>query len=189
MPWLVVGLGNPGAKYANTRHNAGFMVVDELARRSCESFRKKFHGQVARCRVGNEDAILLQPMTYMNRSGISVGEAASFYKTPPEQVVVVHDEVDLPFGQLRLKVGGGHGGHNGLRSIFAHYDREFVRLRFGVGRPQHGETTDHVLGTFSSEEVPLLETTVDEAANWVEMVLREGPGATMNAFHGKAEHA
>ena len=189
MPWLVVGLGNPGPKYAGTRHNAGFLVVEELARRSGESFRTKFHGLFARCRVGHEDAILLQPMTYMNRSGISLGEAAAFYKTPPERVVVIHDELDLDFGDLRLKVGGGHGGHNGLRSILSHYHREFIRLRFGVGRPRHGDVTDHVLGGFSSDERVLLDSTVDRAANWVEGVLRDGPDAAMNAFHGKAGQA
>jgi len=189
MPWLVVGLGNPGDRYAGNRHNAGFMVVDELARRYCETFRTKFQSRTTRIRVADQDIVLLEPMTYMNRSGSSVGEAARFYKVEPAETIVVHDEIDLPFGELRLKVGGGHAGHNGLRSIFSHFHRDFVRLRFGVGRPGMGDVSGHVLGDFDAVERATLPDLLDRAVDAIEIVLREGPEPAMNAFHGKAGQA
>jgi PTH1 family peptidyl-tRNA hydrolase len=189
MPWLVVGLGNPGDRYAGNRHNAGFMVVDELARRYGQTFRTKFQARTTRIRVADQDVVLLQPMTYMNRSGPSVGEAARFYRVEPAQTVVIHDEIDLPFGELRFKVGGGHAGHNGLRSIFEHYPRDFVRLRFGVGRPGMGDVSGHVLGDFDAVERATLSDLVIRAADGIEIVLQEGPEHAMNAFHGKAGQA
>lgn len=186
MSWLVVGLGNPGASYRGHRHNIGFLVVDELSRRAAGSFRTKFNGNHAKIRLGLEDAHLLQPMTYMNLSGTSLGAAASFFKVPAEKVIVIHDELDIPAGDLRLKVGGGHGGHNGLRSIFQHFGRDFIRVRCGIGRPPHGDVSGYVLSDFNSNERATLGSFVDQAANAVESVLRDGPEHTMNAFHGKA---
>ena len=186
MTWLAVGLGNPGPQYTTNRHNIGFMVLDELARRGCETFRDKFNGKLTKVRLDTVDAWLLKPMTFMNKSGVSVGSAGSFYNITPEHAVVIHDELDLPFGQLRIKVGGGHGGHNGLRSIFAHYGRDFVRVRCGIGRPQRGDVTGHVLGDFNASEAPVLEHLVASAADAVTAIVSDGPNAAMNRFNGSA---
>ena len=184
MAWLVVGLGNPGPKYADTRHNIGFMVVDELARHAGVSFKEKFKGHVARASLGGADVILLKPMTFMNVSGVSVGACATFFKIPPERTLVVHDELDLSFGTLRLKLGGGHAGHNGLRSIFAHYGKTFARLRCGIGRPGHaGPVTGHVLGRFDASERAEIDDVITTAVEAVEAVLREGPTLAMNTLH------
>jgi PTH1 family peptidyl-tRNA hydrolase len=185
MTWLVGGLGNPGSKYVDTRHNIGFMVIDALAHRAGVSFRDKFKGQVARVSLGGVETILLKPMTYMNVSGVSIGACATFYKIPTERTLVVHDELDLAFGTLRLKNGGGHAGHNGLRSIFAHYGKTFARLRCGIGRPGHsGAVTGHVLGRFDASERAELGDLIDAAVNAVELVLKEGPTRAMNTLHG-----
>jgi PTH1 family peptidyl-tRNA hydrolase len=184
MAWLVVGLGNPGPKYAETRHNIGFMVIDELARHAGVSFKDKFKGHVVRASLGGVDVILLKPMTFMNVSGVSVGACATFYKIPPERTLVVHDELDLSFGTLRLKVGGGHAGHNGLRSIFAHFGKTFARLRCGIGRPGHsGAVTGHVLGRFDASEQAELTDVIDAATKAVESVLTEGATLAMNKLH------
>ncbi len=187
MSWLVVGLGNPGAEYASTRHNIGFLVLDELGRRAGASFREKFQGELARTQVAGEDTTLLRPMTYMNHSGISVGRAASFYKLDPTAVIVIHDDLDLPYGEVRLKTGGGHGGHNGLRSIFAHFGRDFHRVRCGIGRPQFGgNVTGWVLGGFSPDERVTLPTLIETAADAVEALIHEGPRRAMSRFNKKA---
>ncbi len=184
MTWLVVGLGNPGREYADNRHNIGFMVVDELARRAGTELREKFNGRFAKARFGDEDVILLEPMTFMNRSGISVGAAGAFFKVPQDRTLVVHDELDLPFGQLRIKTGGGHAGHNGLRSIFAHFGSDFVRVRAGIGRPVHGDVSGYVLAGFGRDEAPVVPRFIDAAADAVDRVVREGPGPVMNAYNG-----
>ncbi len=189
MAWLVVGLGNPGPKYSGHRHNVGFMVVDELARRAGASFRQKFQAQFAKARLGRHDALLLEPMTYMNRSGTSVGSAASFFKVPQDETIVIHDELDLPYGDVRLKAGGGHGGHNGLRSIFEHYGRDFYRVRCGIGRPlRGGDVTGYVLGDFSTDQRPTVPDLVDTAADAIEAVLSDGPTKAMNAFNRRARN-
>ena len=186
MTWLAVGLGNPGPQYTNNRHNIGFMVLDELAKRGCETFRDKFNGKLTKARFGPVDAWLLKPMTFMNRSGTSVGSAGSFYNIAPERTVVVHDELDIPFGHLRVKVGGGHGGHNGLRSIFAHFGRDFIRVRCGVGRPPHGDVTGHVLGNFDADQAALLDGFISQAADAVDTIFSEGAVEAMNRFNGTA---
>src|SRR5215831_2728840 len=153
--WLLVGLGNPGPKYSQNRHNIGFMVVDELARRkNAESFRGKFGGEVTTCEVGGEKCALLKPLEFMNLSGRSVQRMSAFYQVEPQQTVVVHDEIDLPLGTLRIKVGGGHAGHNGLRSIVQDLgSADFVRVRCGVGRPASSRpVADFVLDDFSKAE-------------------------------------
>ena len=136
---LVAGLGNPGRQYEQTRHNVGWLVADELARRHGGSFRSKFSGRVAEVRLGDLRLALLKPETYMNESGRSVGAAARFFKVPPEQTLLVHDDVDLEEGRLQARLGGGLAGHNGLRSIAQHLGtNDFLRLRIGVGRPERG---------------------------------------------------
>ena len=153
---LVVGLGNPGREYARNRHNAGWMVVDELARRHGGTWRSKFSGQLAEIRLDGHKLVLLKPETYMNDSGRSVGGATRFYKLEPGEVLVVHDEGDFELGRLELKLGGGAGGHNGLRSIAQHLGTpEFLRLRVGVGRPERGDPrplADYVLSDFAPED-------------------------------------
>ena len=173
---LVVGLGNPGREHAGNRHNVGWMVVDELARRHGGTFKGKFSGQLAEARLDDARVALLKPETYMNLSGRSVSGAARFFKVPPEQVLVVHDEGDLDLGRLQARAGGGLAGHNGLRSIAQSLGtQEFLRLRIGVGRPQRGDRrplADYVLSDFEPHEDA--DAIVARAADAVELVLRDG---------------
>ena len=155
--WLVVGLGNPGKEYASHRHNVGFMATDLLAgAEKTGEFRENFPGTFATGELRGEEVVLLKPQTYMNLSGQSVQPCAAFFKIPAERVLVLHDELDLPFGELRLKVGGGHAGHNGLRSMIASLGTpEFARVRIGIGRPPpgfRGEVADYVLSGFDTME-------------------------------------
>src|SRR5919199_2633137 len=173
---LVVGLGNPGREYARHRHNVGWMVVEELARRHAASWRSKFDGQVADVRIDGHRVALLKPETYMNDSGKSVAAAVRFYKVDPEAVLVVHDESDLDLGRLQARLGGGLAGHNGLRSIVQHLKtQEFLRLRVGVGRPGHGDKrklADYVLSNFEPHDD--VESLVARAADAVETLDAEG---------------
>ena len=177
---LVVGLGNPGREYARNRHNAGYMVVDELARRHDGSWRSKFSGKTAEIRVDGARVALLKPETYMNDSGVSVGAAAQFFKLEPDAVLVVHDEGDFDLGRLELKAGGGLAGHNGLRSIAQHLKtQDFLRLRIGVGRPERGDPrplADYVLANF--EPYDDAEAIVARAADAVELLARDGVART-----------
>jgi len=182
---LVVGLGNPGSRYADTRHNIGFRVVDELANRAkVESWRSRFSGDFVLTTLGSERLALLKPGTFMNVSGRSVRPASTFYKLEPESIVVVHDELDLPFGQIRLKVGGGDAGHNGLRSITSELGScDYVRLRFGIGHPAEdfrGSGADYVLQAFALAELAELSARIGAAADAVELVVRRGLTAAMN---------
>ncbi len=174
--YLVVGLGNPGREHARNRHNAGWMVVDEVARRHGGSWRGKFAGKMTEVRVGGERLALLKPETYMNESGRSVGLAAAFFKVEPGNVLVVHDEGDFDLGRLEVKVGGGLAGHNGLRSIAQQLGtQDFLRLRIGVGRPERGDPrplADWVLGDFEPHDDP--ERLVTRAADAVELLAAEG---------------
>ena len=181
---LVAGLGNPGREYADTRHNVGFMVADELARRHGASFRSKFSGEVADLRLDSRVA-LLKPQTFMNESGRSVGAAVRFFKVPPEALLVVHDEVDLEPGRLQARLGGGLAGHNGLRSVAQHLRTgDFLRLRVGVGRPERGDrrpVADFVLSPFAPDlDVGSL---VARAADAVELVATEGLEAAQQRFN------
>jgi len=182
---LVVGLGNPGREHARDRHNAGWMVVDELASRHGGSFRSKFSGRLAEVRVGDAKIALLEPETYMNDSGRSLGAATRFFKVPIEQVVVVHDDVDLEVGRLQAKAGGGLAGHNGLRSIAqALGSQDFLRLRIGVGRPGRGDprsVADYVLSPFDPEDGA--DAIVSTAADAIETLLVEGLEPTQRAFN------
>jgi len=156
---LFVGLGNPGAKYARTRHNIGFMAVDRIADdHSFAPWRKKFQGQLSEGRLGSEKVILLKPETFMNLSGQSVGEAMRFHKLDPEDVVVFHDELDLAPGKCRLKSGGGHAGHNGLRSMHQHIGESYDRVRLGIGHPGHKDrVSGYVLSEFAKAEAEWLD--------------------------------
>lgn len=182
---LVAGLGNPGREHARDRHNAGWMAVDELARRHGGSFRSKFSGQLAELRVGEARLALLKPETYMNLSGGPVGVATRFFKVRPEALVVVHDDVDLEPGRLQVRLGGGLAGHNGLRSIAqALGTQEFLRVRVGVGRPGRGDrrdVADFVLSRFEPEENG--EALIAQAADAVELLAGEGLAAAQRRFN------
>ena len=187
--YLVVGLGNPGPRYAGNRHNVGFMVVDVLARRMGISLApaRKLKSELGKGTLGDERVLLLVPLTYMNLAGEAVGPAARYYDVPPERIVVVHDELDLPFGTVRLKRGGGTGGHNGLKSVAAHLSTPaFLRARFGIGRPPPGrDVAAYVLSDFTPEERRALPALVDLTADAVEAIVMEGIEAAMNRFHRK----
>ena len=181
---LVAGLGNPGREYARHRHNVGFMVCDELARRHAASFRSKFSGELAELRLDGRLA-LLKPQTYMNESGRSVGAAVRFFKIESERLLVVHDEVDLEPNRLQARLGGGLAGHNGLRSVAQHLrTSDFMRLRVGVGRPERGDprpVADFVLSPFAPEVD--VEALVGRAADAVESIAREGLEEAQQLFN------
>jgi PTH1 family peptidyl-tRNA hydrolase len=182
---LAAGLGNPGREYARTRHNVGWMVVEELARRHGGKWRSKFSGQLAELRIGESRLALLKPETYMNESGRSIAAAARFFKTPVESVLVVHDDVDLEEGRLQARLGGGLAGHNGLRSIARDLgSQDFLRLRIGVGRPGRGDrrsVADYVLAPFAPETD--VDALVTRAVDAVETLVREGLEPTQQRFN------
>ena len=164
--WVVAGLGNPGVEYALTRHNAGFMAVDVLAARNgFGQFRRKFGGQVSEGVVAGQKALLLKPETFMNSSGDSIIQALRFYKLEPDRLIVVHDELDLPFGAVRQKAGGGTAGHNGLNSIVRHLGQDFARVRIGIQKRE-------VLGRFSPEELEALPAILAQAADKAEALVK-----------------
>jgi PTH1 family peptidyl-tRNA hydrolase len=181
--WLVAGLGNPGRQYAGNRHNVGFLVADLLAERLGARFsrHRRAPAQVAETR----QLILVKPMTYMNLSGGAIANLARYYKLPPDRIVAVYDEIDLPYGTLRAKLGGGEAGHNGVRSLTqALGTRDYLRVRFGVGRPPgRQEPADWVLSDFSAAERKDLDYLVDRTADLVEAVINEGLEAAQNRFH------
>lgn len=183
---LVVGLGNPGRRYEGTRHNLGFRVVDALAGRwRAEPWRESLGSMAAAAEPRGVRVLLAKPQGYMNRSGEGVAALAGAAGLPPDRLLVVHDDLDLPLGTLRVRLRGGAGGHNGVRSIAASLGTgEFLRLKVGVGRPTEGCPADeYVLSRFLPEEAPLLPAIVERAGDAVEAVLFEGPGAAMNRFH------
>ena len=185
--WLVVGLGNPGGQYDNTRHNAGFAVADELARRGGFAIRRvKFKALTAAAEIGGQGALVMKPTTYMNLSGEAVGEAARFYKLAPDHVLIISDDVDLPLGKLRLRAGGSAGGHNGLKSVIQHLGSDqFPRLKVGVGGKPHPDydLADWVLGKLTGEDKKLMDETVKRAADAVECFLKDGPQRAMSQFN------
>jgi len=185
---LVVGLGNPGERYAETRHNVGCMVAARMAARAGLAIKRQgYLGLYGVGRLAGEEAAVLLPQTFMNRSGASVAPACQSLGVTPGDLIVVHDEIDLPFGTLRIKLGGGHGGHNGLRSIteaLGHGD--FIRVRLGIGRPPAGgDVSGYVLSRFASAERQALPELLDQAAAAVEAILTRGSAAAMNEFNGR----
>ncbi|GAA3094016.1 aminoacyl-tRNA hydrolase [Streptosporangium carneum] len=184
--WLVVGLGNPGAEYAGNRHNAGFMVLDELAARAGGRFKAhRSRAEVLEGRLAGVPAVLAKPLSFMNLSGGPVKVLTDFYKVDPARVVVVHDELDIPYGALRAKLGGGDNGHNGLKSITKSLaTKDYLRVRFGIGRPPgRMDAATFVLRDFATAERKDLPFLVDRAADVVESLIRAGLEATQNAFH------
>jgi PTH1 family peptidyl-tRNA hydrolase len=186
---LIVGLGNPGADYEATRHNAGFWFVDELARISGASFRadNKFHGEVAKVNLHGEAVWLLKPTTYMNRSGQAVSALARYYKLAPEQILVAHDELDFPAGQVKLKRGGGHAGHNGLRDIISALgnQKNFWRLRIGIDHPGNAkDVSDYVLARPSRADRDAIERAIDDAVRALPAMLEGDAEKAMRDLHG-----
>jgi len=186
---LIVGLGNPGPEHQATRHNAGFWFVDLLARRHGGEFRdyRKYSGETARVSVGTEEIVLLKPTTYMNRSGLSIRQLSEFYKIAADDILVAHDELDLPVGSLRLKHGGGHGGHNGLRDTIAHIGESFWRLRLGIGHPGNKtDVIDYVLTRAPRSEEDLIMEAVNLAADCIPLLLEQGAERAMTKLHSRA---
>ena len=186
--WLVVGLGNPGEKYENTRHNVGFLTVDQLADRAGVPVQKLKHRALTNtAEVGGVRVLLMKPVTYMNLSGEAVGEAARFYKIPPDHVLVISDDVSLPLGKLRIRKGGSAGGHNGLKSIIQHLGTDqFPRIRVGVGEKPHPDydLADWVLGRPQGEDKKAIDAAVKRAADAVECILTQGLERGMGKFNG-----
>jgi peptidyl-tRNA hydrolase, PTH1 family len=182
---LLVGLGNPGARYTGNRHNIGFMVVEAIARRhSIGPWRRRFHGVAAEGPIGGERGLLLLPGTYMNDSGLAVADAARFYKLEPGQIIVVHDELDLAPGKVRVKAGGGAAGHNGLRSITAHIGNDYKRVRVGVGHPGDKDLVlNYVLADFAKSERPWVEALCDVIADNAELIMKGADSTFQNRVH------
>ncbi len=186
---IIVGLGNPGPEHQVTRHNVGFWFVDLLARRHGGEFRdyRKYSGETARVTIDGQELILLKPTTYMNRSGLSVRQISDFYKIAPDDILVAHDELDLPVGSVRLKNGGGHGGHNGLRDTIAHIGENFWRLRLGIGHPgSKADVIDYVLTRAPRVEEELILEAVSTAADSVPLILEQGAERAMTKLHSRA---
>lgn len=182
---IIVGLGNPGNEYSETRHNVGFMAIDELARRfGISSWKKRSQALVAEYR-GKEPIVLVKPQTFMNLSGVSVGELARWYKVSVEDIVVIFDDMDLPIGRLRLRMKGGSGGHKGIESLLTHLPKDnFARIRIGIDRPQTGwQVVDHVLSSFRPEEKPFLQEAILKAADATESIVEQGLDKAMNIFN------
>ncbi len=185
---LIVGLGNPGGQYEDTRHNAGFWFADLLARRFGGSFRRepRFHGGVCRIRVAGRECWLLKPSTFMNRSGQSVSSLARYYKIPPENVLVAHDELDLPTGALRLKRGGGHAGHNGLRDIMSAMGGDFYRLRVGIDHPgDRNRVSDYVLSRPSRDDHDAICAGLEKAVDAIPLIVAGEFQKAMHILHSK----
>ncbi|WP_416795450.1 aminoacyl-tRNA hydrolase [Ciceribacter azotifigens] len=190
---IIAGLGNPGAKYSENRHNIGFMAVDAIHRRHRFSpWSKKFKAEIAEGEIGGEKVLLMKPQTFMNLSGEAVGEAMRFYKLKPADIVAIHDELDLPAGKARMKTGGGHGGHNGLKSLDAHCGKDYRRLRLGIGHPGDKERVHgHVLGDFAKVDRTWLDPLLDAIADNADLLLQPDESKLMNklalATGGKEE--
>ncbi|MDO1582330.1 aminoacyl-tRNA hydrolase [Rhizobium oryzicola] len=179
---IIAGLGNPGTKYADNRHNIGFMAVDALQRLPGFSpWSKKFKADISEGEIAGEKVLLMKPQTFMNLSGEAVGEAMRFYKLTPANIIAIHDELDLPAGRTRIKTGGGHGGHNGLKSIDAHCGKEYRRLRLGIGHPGSKELVhNHVLGDFAKADKAWLEPLLDAIADNAAMLVKGEDSQLMN---------
>ena len=186
--WLVVGLGNPGDKYENTRHNVGFLTIDRIAEELGVPVQKlKYRALTNTVELGGAKALLMKPVTYMNLSGEAVGEAARFYKISPDHVLVISDDVSLPLGKLRIRKGGSAGGHNGLKNIIQHLGTDqFPRVKVGVGEKPHPDydMADWVLSKFTGEDLKAITAAIDKAAQAAACLIAEGPDKAMNKFNG-----
>jgi len=185
---IIAGLGNPGKEYARTRHNIGFLVIEALASKSRLSIDKtRFDSEYAKARIKGKDVFLIKPLSYMNRSGFPLYKFSSYYKIDIEDIVIVHDDMDLEFGKIKIVKSRGHGGHNGVRSIVdAFGKKDCTRIRIGVGHPgSRADVTGHVLGGFSPDEIPILNQCIDKASDACLFILENGVTAAMNLFNTK----
>ena len=186
--WLIVGLGNPGSQYDRTRHNAGFLALDRLARQlGAKVNRVRFRAMTAQATIGGEKVLLMKPQTFMNASGLSVQPAAAFYKIPPERILVLFDDISLPPGKVRIRAEGSAGGHNGLKSIISALGSQaFPRVKIGVGEKPHPDydLKDWVLSKPSAQESKLIDSALDHAVSAVEVILKEGCAAAASKFNG-----
>ncbi len=183
---IIAGLGNPGAEYAQTKHNVGFMLVGALAERlNAPAWKEDFFSAITEVRIGGEKVFLVKPLTYMNNSGEALGPMLSYYKIDADELVVVHDDMDIPAGTVRIRKKGGSGGHNGIKSILAHVGSEdFARVRIGIGRPPAGWTViNHVLAPFASEDAPKIHTAIDYLLPAVECIVTDGVDFAMNKYN------
>lgn len=188
---VIAGLGNPGAEYAGTRHNAGFLLVDALAEHlGATDWREKFDALVAEARIGAEKVLLVKPQTYMNDSGRAISPIMNFYKLPVEDLIVAHDDMDIPCGTIRIRKKGSAGGHNGIKSILAAVgDEHFPRVRIGIGRPKPGWTVvNHVLSRFEGEDAAAVRQAIDYLIPAVECIVTDGPDMAMNRYNPKKKH-
>lgn len=184
---LIVGLGNPGKKYSETKHNMGQMVVDFIAQKKNLNYQKSFKGEYAQFNIDEEKVILLKPHTYMNLSGESVIQCKTFFKVETENILIVHDELDLNFGVVSFKDGGGLAGHNGLKSVNEHLSGpNFKRFRLGIGRPMHGEVSDYVLSNFTADEKIVLKKYIEQASMAVDDFLKNDFSFVLNKYNKKA---
>ena len=189
---MIAGLGNPGSEYARTKHNVGFMFLDALAEKlGADNWKTKYDALVAEARIGTEKVLLVKPLTYMNESGRAVGPLMSWYKLAPEDLIVVHDDMDIPAGTIRIRRKGSAGGHNGMKSILYHVgDENFPRLRIGIGRPLPGWTVvKHVLAPFSEEDVPKIREAIAYLLPALECVVTDGVDLAMNRYNPKKQKA
>jgi peptidyl-tRNA hydrolase, PTH1 family len=188
--YLVAGLGNPGREYESTRHNMGFMAVDSLIRRYASSGEKqKFKGLLSEGKLCDEKALFLKPQTFMNLSGVSVAEAADFYKIPLDKIIVFHDDMDIPFGKIKIKQGGGAAGHNGLRSLDSHLGNNYWRFRMGIGHPDIKEqTADFVLSPLKGADLQQAELLFEKTAELFPLFLQKGAGSFLNELFGQKQN-
>jgi len=184
--WMIVGLGNPGERYQETRHNVGFWCVDRLVDEcGADRERRRFRALVREATMGAHRLVLVKPQTYMNDSGDAVGPAARWFKVPVNRILVIHDDLDLPVGRVRFRLGGSSGGHRGVASIMGHLgEADFVRLRIGIGRPPSDEAVDYVLSRFTRSEQSVIDRIVDDVPSMVRSVLQDGVGEAMNRYNG-----
>ncbi len=182
--WVIVGLGNPGRRYSKTRHNVGFMVVDEIAGRNEIELREKEAYLFGKGSTEDIEVVLVEPLTFMNRSGLAVGAVMSRYNVQPGNLIVVHDDIDMETGKLKIRERGSSGGHKGIESVIESLGtREFIRVKVGIGREQGVAAEDYVLGKFGREEIPMIRDAVLRAADAVAMILKDGVGKAMNSFN------
>lgn len=189
---MIAGLGNPGSEYARTKHNVGFMFLDALAEKlGADNWKTKYDALVAEARIGTDKVLLVKPLTYMNESGRAVGPLMSWYKLAPEDLIVVHDDMDIPAGTIRIRRKGSAGGHNGMKSILYHVgDENFPRLRIGIGRPLPGWTVvKHVLAPFSEEDAPKIREAIDYLLPALECVVTDSVDLAMNRYNPKKQKA
>lgn len=187
--WIVAGLGNPGRKYDATRHNVGFLAVDEIARRIKAGFKKDSDSETAEGFMGSEKVMLIKPLTFMNLSGRAVGRVIRYRKIETDRLIVIHDDLDLLPGKLKIKLGGGAGGHNGVESVIDHVGHDFLRIKIGIGKPPRGLQESYVLGRFTPDEKALIGPAVLTAADAVEEIIRSGYLKAMTIFNAEPSEA